>query len=94
MASTLKDAVMYQCHLTSVRTEKAYVGILTPRQTILYQEWLSNRANMDRCKDVLAERRDAKGASSTNSKENACLLDVCRKLEETLKISQEQQMPR
>ena len=87
MASTLKKAVMYQGHAASIRSENAYLKILTPAQTMLYQEWLSK--NRGRCSDVLNRLKAAKGAAAmpTSSKDTSCLLDVCRKLEELLKIS-------
>jgi hypothetical protein len=97
MASTLKKAVMYQGHAAALRSEKSYIDILTPTQTMLYQEWLA--ANRQRCNDVFLRRKRAPAeigaataallatTNNSSSKENACLLDVCRKLEDLLKIS-------
>jgi hypothetical protein len=82
MASSLKDAVLYQSHATTMRSEKSHLDILTPKQTLLFNEWFA--ANRDRCQDVLSRRK--KRAASPSSSENSCLLDVCRKLEEVLKI--------
>jgi hypothetical protein len=88
MSSSLKEAVLYQSHTTSMRSEKYYTDILTPKQTVLYQDWLST--NRDRCREALSRRKESKGAWSPNSTDSVCLLDVCRKLEEVLKISKKQ----
>ena len=85
MASRLTEAVMYQSHAVSVRSGRSYLEILTPEQTLRYQEWFSE--NSDRCRNALRRRRASVGSSVPASNESACLLDVCRKLEEVMKIS-------
>ena len=77
---------MYQGHAASIRSENSYLKILTPAQTMLYQEWLSK--NRDRCSEVLKRHKVTGGGTQpASSKDSSCLLDVCRKLEELLKIS-------
>ena len=90
---------MYHCHAASMRSENSYVKILSPTQTMRYQEWLAK--NRDRFAAYLQRRRASKREGdltnqvkpkSTNShnasaKDNASLLYICRKLEALLKIS-------
>lgn len=88
MASNLKEAVLFQSYASNIRSEKSYLEILTPTQTILYQEWLSN--NRDRLSQHMQRRRASKNlptSSTTPAVDNACLMDVCRKLEDVLRIS-------
>jgi len=91
MASSLKEAVRYQAYVSSFRKKKAYLDILTPQQTILYQEWLLS--NRERCKQVLDERRKVSfppsslSSPSSSTDANLTLEALCRNLEEILKIS-------
>jgi hypothetical protein len=86
MTSKLKEAVLYQSHAAAVRSEKSFSSILTPKQALLYQEWLAK--NRERCKENLLQRK----ADITRSRaEHSCLMDMCKKLEEVLKISHETQ---
>ena len=85
MASSLKEAVLYQSHAASVRNEKFFTDILPPKQTILYQEWLLK--NRDRCQRAIIQRKNSIASAAPDSAESVCLLDICRKLEETLMIS-------
>lgn len=55
LASSLKEAVLYALYLTTFRQRKAYLDILTPKQAILYQEWLLS--NRNRAENVLKERK-------------------------------------
>jgi hypothetical protein len=94
MASSLKEALLYQLFVSSFRKRKAFLEILTPRQAIQYLSWsLSNR---DRCQQVLEERK--KGTSPSSQQvaspikslrdENYQTLEaLCRSLEEILKIT-------
>jgi len=59
---SLKEAVLYQLYAASFRKRKAYLDILTPRQTILYQEWLLS--NRDRSKQVLNNKRKRSPSST------------------------------
>jgi hypothetical protein len=86
MAENLKEAVLYQSHAASIRAKRSYLEVLTPRQTILYQEWLSNK-NRERLSEVMKRRRAR--SSSFEADNNPCLMDVCRKLEEILRISKQ-----
>ena len=100
MASRLKEAVLYQSHAAAVRSEKSYSQVLTPKQVLMYQDWLAK--NRDRTKEKLNQRRkeaeDSKmtikvesesrsSSSAAAEQQHACLMDVCKKLEEVLKIS-------
>jgi hypothetical protein len=62
LTSSLKEAVLYQLYAASFRKRKAYLDILTPRQTILYQEWLLS--NRDRSKEVLNNKRKRSSSST------------------------------
>ena len=84
MASNLSEAVLFQGHAAAMRGEKSYLEILTPNQTILFQEWLSN--NKDRLSQKMSHRR-LNASSQAASADYACLMDVCQKLEEVLRIS-------
>jgi hypothetical protein len=84
MASKLKEAVLYQSHAAAVRAEKSYSNILTPQQALAYQKWLAK--NRERSKEKILQR---KADRSTAAEEHLCLMDVCKKLEEVLKISHE-----
>jgi hypothetical protein len=94
MASSLKEALLYQLFVSSFRKRKAFLDILTPRQAILYLHWsLSNR---DRCQQVLDGRRRGAASSSTTPEDpimtprdenNLTLEALCRSLEESLKIT-------
>jgi hypothetical protein len=94
MASTLKEAVRYQVYVSSFRKKKSFLEILTPKQALLYKEWLLT--NRERCNQALDERRKVFTGSSAESVApgapgcdgNLTLEDLCRNLEEMLKISQ------
>lgn len=88
MASSLKEAVLYQSYTASMRGEKFYSDILTPQQTVLYQDWLSK--NRARCQDVTSRRKEKIRGLSPIPSENTSLLEICGRLEEILKISKEQ----
>jgi len=98
LASNLKEAVLYQLYLSSFRKRKTYLNILTPQQTILYQEWLLS--NRDRSEEVLNDKRKISSSSNTNNgrlssslcststrDENSTLEQLCRCLEESLKVT-------
>jgi len=98
LTSNLKEAVLYQLHLSSFRKRKTYLDILTPQQTILYQEWLLS--NRDRSKEVLKDKQKMSSSSNTNNgrrssllcsisarDENLTLEQLCRCLEESLKVT-------
>lgn len=93
MTSRLKEAVLLQSHNVVVRSERAYLEILTPRQSVLFHKWLAN--NRERCDASLASRSTTPRASSaptdmdddSKTSENLTLIEVCRKLEAVLKIS-------
>ena len=55
LASNLKEAILKQLYLTSFRKRKTYLDILTPRQAILYQDWLLS--NRERAETMLKERK-------------------------------------
>merc|ERR1711971_600597 len=40
LASSLKEAILYQLNASSFRKRKTYLDILSPKQTLQYQEWL------------------------------------------------------
>jgi hypothetical protein len=87
MASNLKEAMMYQSHAAAMRSKRSFIEILTPKQTVLYQEWLAS--NRSRCEDILTKRKHAAGLRSPNSNtEKFSLLNICKRLEEVV-ISQE-----
>lgn len=106
LASSLKEAVLYQLYASSFRKRKTYLDILTPQQTILYQEWLlSNRL---RSKILLSKNRNRPstpkannlssveipsispplvlGSSRTNDA-SLTLEQLCRHLDESLKVT-------
>jgi hypothetical protein len=86
MALHLKEAMLYQSHNAEMRSKRSLIDILTPQQTVKYQEWLAS--NRRRCKENLIKRKEALGRVSPNSIEHSSLLDVCKRLEEVV-ISQE-----
>jgi hypothetical protein len=83
MALHLKEAMLYQSHNAEMRSKRSLTDILTPQQTVKYQE-----SNRRRCKENLIKRKEALGRVSPNSIEHSSLLDVCKRLEEVV-ISQE-----
>mmetsp|Transcript_18694 Transcript_18694/g.54032 ORF Transcript_18694/g.54032 Transcript_18694/m.54032 type:complete len:672 (-) Transcript_18694:22-2037(-) len=93
MASRLKEAVLLQSHNVAARSDRTYLDILTPQQTVAYQKWLTN--NRGRCEETVKNRRtqqdspvpDESMDSSSTTSENMTLIEVCRKLEAVLKIS-------
>ncbi len=93
MASTLKEAIRYQVYVSAFRKKKAFLDILTPRQTLLYQEWLLS--NRERCAQILDEKRQVSSTPGENMSlvgvvsqdGNLTLEALCRNLEEILKIS-------
>lgn len=88
MTARLKEAVLYQVYVASFRKRKTFLEILTPRQAILYQEWLL--ANGDRCKQQLTDdRMKISPVSSPAREENVTLEKMCQNLEEVLRISKQ-----
>lgn len=87
MATGLNEAVLLQSHNAAVRANRTYLDILTPQQTVAYHKWLANNRerNRDTISNLRNQRKNAE-AADTNA-ENATLIDVCRKLEQVLKIS-------
>ena len=93
LASSAKECILYQIYLAAYRKRKAYNSILTPRQTILYQEWLLS--NRDRVRTLASERRKRQtpirrgGPVSRDEKGDGdqTLEELRRHLEESLKIS-------
>jgi len=91
MTSSLKEAVLLQSHNAMVRSNRAYLDILTPKQTVMYHKWLAN--NRERCRDkVKRSRTQHRGTPPSNGldeklSENLTLIEVCRKLEAVLQIS-------
>jgi len=96
LASNAKECILYQVYLAAFRKRKAYNDILTPRQAILFQEWLVS--NKDRVRNRMSKRRSRSslpikrsGSSSPGSDgagdEDLTLEELCRCLEESLKIS-------
>lgn len=94
LTANLKEAVLYQLYLTSFRKRKTYLDILTPRQAILYQDWLLS--SRDRAEKVLKERKMSSASTknvafeslSSDGKEDDTTLErLCRYLEERLKVS-------
>eukprot|EP00934_Nitzschia_sp_Nitz4_P004585 Nitzschia sp. Nitz4//scaffold51_size120721//113363//115439//NITZ4_003749-RA/size120721-snap-gene-0.28-mRNA-1//1//CDS//3329553928//4575//frame0 len=90
MASGLREAVLLQSHNATVRRNQTYLGVLTPEQTIRYQQWLEK--NKGRYSDKQSQDKPMQRAPSPldvamPSAENMTLMEVCRKLEEVLKIS-------
>ena len=97
LANSAKECILYQLYLAAFRQRKTYRDILTPRQAILYQEWLLS--NRDRMKGVLLNGRKRSPASAKLSDwsesqgsegewdEDLILEKLCRYLEETLKVS-------
>jgi len=97
IASNAKECILYQIYLAAFRKRKLYNDILTPRQAILYQEWLLS--NRDRVKDMVSERRKRSpgtpklselyyiGKSDEEGKQYLTLEQLCKCLEETLKVS-------
>ena len=84
MANNLKEAVLYQSHAAELRAKRSYLEILTPEQTILYQEWCS------RSREKLKERRLAKIQQQQEEQQTQQdLTNVCRKLEQVLNISKQ-----
>ena len=77
-----------QSHNAAVRSERTYLEILTPRQSVLFYKWMAN--NNGRCRDALETRTTSQRASTPTSIDydsNLTLIEVCRKLEAVLKIS-------
>jgi bZIP transcription factor len=91
MASRLKEAVLLQSHNVSVRSGRAYLDILNPKQSIRFHKWLAN--NRERCHDSLKGKSFTQQTPATilmddsSMAENKTLIDVCRRLEAVLKIS-------
>jgi len=97
LAASAKECVIYQIYLAAFRKRKTYSDILTPRQAILYQEWLLS--NRDRATNITSERRKRSSASPIQrgglgsegpdgeQHEDLTLEKMCRYLEESLKIS-------
>eukprot|EP00536_Pseudo-nitzschia_multiseries_P009811 jgi/Psemu1/288692/fgenesh1_pg.285_\ len=67
LTAGLKEAVLYQLYLSSFRTRKTYVDILTPAQSIRYKEWLLTNSNRDRVAALLRKRRKPWSSSSSSS---------------------------
>jgi len=97
LASSAKECVLYQIYLAEFRKKKMYREILTPRQAILYQEWLLS--NKDRVDKNISERRKRSSAFNTQREglaetlgldgegsEDLTLEKLCRYLE-ALKVS-------
>jgi hypothetical protein len=80
MANNLKEAVLYQSHAAELRAKRSYCEILTPEQTIMYQEWCSQN------RERLKERRQVK-LQQQEQKTQQDLIDFCRRLEQVLNIS-------
>ena len=97
LAASAKECVIYQIYLAAFRKRKTYSDILTPRQAILYQEWLLS--NRDRATNITSERRKRSSESPIQrgglgsegpdgeQHEDLTLEKLCRYLEESLKIS-------
>ena len=93
LALSAKECILYQIYLAAYRKRKAYNSILTPRQAILYQEWLLS--NRDRVRTLASERRKRqaliqRGAPVSrdgNGDGDRILEELRRHLEESLKIS-------
>jgi hypothetical protein len=95
LASNAKECILYQIYLAAFRKRKTYNDILTPRQAILYQEWLLS--NKDRVRNIVSNRRKrassiqrggfASQAFDEGREEDLTLEELCRYLEESLKIS-------
>lgn len=91
MTSRLKEAVLLQSHNAMVRSNRAYLDILTPKQTVLYYKWLAN--NRERCRDEVKRNRNSTrappAADDLDEKlsESMTLIELCRKLEAVLQIS-------
>jgi hypothetical protein len=100
LAASAKECVIYQIYLSAFRKRKTYSDILTPRQAILYQEWLLS--NRDRATKITLEHRKWSSASPIQrggielegpdgeQHEDLSLEKLCRYLEESLKISKNQ----
>jgi hypothetical protein len=97
LSSSAKECVLYQIYLAAFRKRKTYSDILTPRQAILYQEWLLS--NRDRAKNIISEQKKRSSASAIQRvgfgsqesdgerHEDLTLEKLCCYLEESLKIS-------
>ena len=84
MSSRLRDAIVLQAKATAMRSAMTYLEILTPVQAAKYLFWVNQ--NRDRCTTKV-------GASRTNvefgsSSRDFSLLEICMKLDEVLRISQ------
>eukprot|EP00980_Cylindrotheca_fusiformis_P000275 scaffold66_cov115-Cylindrotheca_fusiformis.AAC.7 len=86
MASNLKEAMLYQSHNAAMRNKRCLIDILTPQQTVKYQQWIAS--NRNRCKEKLLNRKEPSGRASPASVERSSLMDVCKRLEQVV-ISQE-----
>lgn len=92
MASRLKEAVLLQSHNVAVRTERTYLEIMTPRQSVLFHKWSAK--NRERCRETVGNQKTTQRTRSpvdmdydSKTAENLTLIEVCRKLEAVLKIS-------
>ena len=93
LASSAKECILYQIYLAAYRKRKVYNSILTPRQAILYQEWLLS--NKDRLRTLASERRKKQMAIPSGAMDaqdgdrdgDRILEELRRHLEESLKIS-------
>ena len=100
LASSLKEAVDYQLYVASFRKRNTFFDILTPRQAILYQEWLLSNRDRTKKVQVLNERKrlststtggmDLSPESDRTRDENLTLEKLCLHLEESLKVSKNQ----
>ena len=90
VAMGLREAVLLQSHNMAARNRKSYLEILTPDQAVKYKEWLAK--NTQKCREMCKSTLETASSSADSmeaesSSENQTMMEVCRKLEEVLKIS-------
>lgn len=87
LTSNLTEAIGSQCQTSTAREDSSLLQVLTPAQTVKFQEWVA--ANQDRCTRVISERRPTPEKCYPVFKDSA-LIEFCKRLEEVLRISKKE----
>ena len=91
LTSSLTEAISRQCHIASLRESNSALKILTPEQSAKYHTWMT--ANKDRCDKVMQKRQPEAEMPSPDASKDTALIEVCRRLDEVLRISKKEPEP-
>jgi hypothetical protein len=81
MVVNMCKGLKYQCHAASMRSDTAMTQILTPAQSVRFLHWFAR--NRDACRQLLINRRSA---TPIPDPKDASLSDICRRLNEALRL--------